>query len=217
MIQLNNFESVVTDKLGRDISKSKNLEQNKSICASPSESLFIVAGPGSGKTTVIVLKILKLIFVDDVEPSNILAITFTKKAASELRSRILGWGDELKKYFLNHPSYKSVYYQLEKLDFNSIITGTLDSVSEDFLSENRTPGNPSPVVIENFVSKSLMTTVGLFNHRRYRDENLKDFIADLKMDNRRPNVSEISDIIQEIKNRLFYDQIAIEQFRQKKT
>lgn len=46
MIQLNNFERVVTDKLGRDISKSKNLEQNKSICASLSQSLFIVAGSG---------------------------------------------------------------------------------------------------------------------------------------------------------------------------
>lgn len=147
MIQLNDFESVVTDKLRRDISKSKNIEQNKAICAYPSESLFIVAGPGSGKTTVIVLKILKLIFVDDVEPSNILAITFTKKAASELRSRILGWGDELKKSLRYNPSYKSVYCQLDKLDFNSIITGTLDSMSEDFLSENRTPGNPSPVVI----------------------------------------------------------------------
>lgn len=215
MIQLNDFESVVTDKLRRDISKSKNLEQNKAICASPSESLFIVAGPGSGKTTVIVLKILKLIFVDEVEPSNILAITFTKKAASELRSRILGWGDELKKSLLDNPSYKSVHNQLEKLDFNSIITGTLDSVSEDFLSDNRSPGNPSPVVIENFVSKSLMTTVGLFNHGRFKDKNLKDFIADLKMDKRGLNVSGITETIQEIKNRLYYDQIKIDQFRNK--
>ncbi|MDW7726579.1 MAG: DEAD/DEAH box helicase [Candidatus Methanoperedens sp.] len=215
MIQLNDFEKIVIDKLERDISKLKNLEQNKPICAPPSESLFIVAGPGSGKTTVIVLKILKLIFVDDIEPSSILAITFTKKAASELRSRILGWGDEIKKYLQDNPSYKSIYNQLERLDFNSIITGTLDSVSEEFLSANRTPGNPSPVVIENFVSKSLMTSVGLFNHQRYKDQNLKDFIADINMDNRRPNISEISDTIQEIKDRLFYDQITINQFRKK--
>lgn len=213
MIQLNDFESVVTDKLRRDISNSNNPEQNKPICASPSESLFIVAGPGSGKTTVIVLKILKLIFVDDIEPSNILAITFTKKAASELRSRILGWGDEIKKSLQDYPSYKSIYSQLEKLDFNSIITGTLDSISEEFLSENRTPGNPSPVVIENFVSKSLMTTVGLFSHGRYRNQNLKDFIAELMMSNRPPNVSVISDTIKDIKDRLYYDQITIDQFR----
>ena len=49
-------------------------------------------GPGSGKTTVIVLKILKYIFVDDIKPNEILATTFTKKAAEELKSRINAYG-----------------------------------------------------------------------------------------------------------------------------
>ncbi len=51
----------------------------KAISSHANESLFIVAGPGSGKTTVIVLKILKYIFVDDIAPDEILATTFTRK------------------------------------------------------------------------------------------------------------------------------------------
>ena len=55
-------------------------------------SLFVVAGPGSGKTTAITLRVLRLIFVDLFDPAAILATTFTNRAADELRSRILGWG-----------------------------------------------------------------------------------------------------------------------------
>jgi ATP-dependent DNA helicase UvrD/PcrA len=59
------------------------------------QGLFIVAGPGTGKTTCLTLRILKLILVDGLRPGRIVATTFTVKAAAELRSRILGWGFRL--------------------------------------------------------------------------------------------------------------------------
>ena len=94
MISYEEFEDIIVNILKRDISSNK--QQQKAILSEPNKSLFIVAGPGSGKTTVMVLKILKYIFVDGIDPSEILATTFTKKAADELYSRILGWGDEIK-------------------------------------------------------------------------------------------------------------------------
>ena len=96
MIDWKEFQGIVIDKLGRKISKDDNPDQNKAISAPISQSQFLVAGPGSGKTTVMVLKVLKFIYVDDVHPSSILATTFTRKAAAELRSRILSWGDEIR-------------------------------------------------------------------------------------------------------------------------
>ena len=161
MIELDDFLDAVDSQLDRQIlNDDEDTEENgqyNAISAEPNECLFIVAGPGSGKTTVMALHVLKLIFIDEIDPKSILVTTFTKKAAAELSSRILGWGDELRQFFIENSEDNALKDQLRSIDFNQITIGTLDSISEKILRIYRDPGNPAPIIIKEFTSKAILS------------------------------------------------------------
>ena len=53
-----------------------------------SQNMQIVACAGSGKTSTMVAHILRLLEEDNVEPENIVAITYTEKAAASLKQKV---------------------------------------------------------------------------------------------------------------------------------
>ena len=223
MIDYKEFEEIVVNVLERDI--SSNEDQKLAISSPKDQSLFIVAGPGSGKTTVMVLKILKFIFVDDVSPNEILATTFTRKAASELLSRILSWGDKIKsklianymdKMFSGEITDDSIIKEINRIDFNQINIGTIDSIADELLRIHRQAGTSQPILIEDFVANSVMINECLLKDDRYKHDSLQEYLADItgKQSNteQKPkvkNLTMMASILIEIKEHIYYNMVDI--------
>ncbi len=111
--------------------------------------LLILAGAGSGKTRTIISKIVYDIEVLGIRPYNILAVTFTNKAAEEMRER-------LKRYIGEERAKK-------------VVIKTFHSFGAMILREwsNEAHINPNFVIYDAEDAKSLL-------HTKYPDEKIKD-------------------------------------------
>lgn len=210
MITLDEFRTLVNEQLNRDL--LANPAQNSSVSHDGDEILVVVAGPGSGKTTVLVLRALKHVLVDNILPENILITTFTRKAAKELRTRWLDWGTELISTLQNR---EQLEIPLGRIDLNRCRIDTLDSLTQQALTENRLPGEIAPIVAEKAAAKLILKRNSFrdiyTNHKATLDSHFLRYAFPWV---RFLNQGEALSTAQDICDRLVQDLVDIDEFRQ---
>ncbi len=77
----------VSPKRFEEILGKLDVDQIKIVNDGNSDNILVLAGPGSGKTKVLVHKIASLLLLEDIKPEQFLMLTFSKAASLEFRSR----------------------------------------------------------------------------------------------------------------------------------
>lgn len=92
-------------------------QQAVTYCDSPQ---LVIAGAGSGKTRVLTFKIAYLLSHYDLKPWNILALTFTNKAAREMKERIASIVGEERARYLQMGTFHSVFSHILRVEAQAI-------------------------------------------------------------------------------------------------
>lgn len=201
MITTSRFLKLVHQLLGPDLTKGANKVQRNAVTHSTGSVLQIVAGPGSGKTTVLVLRALWHVFVNDTLPEQILITTFTRKASRELRTRWLDWGTVIRKAV-------SRTHDVSHIDINRCKIDTLDSVVRDVLVEFRPAGSLAPALSDTSASL-LIFKRGTFQRNYWQNKpEIDALLARYTFDGKPPDNQGIAlSTTKRLLDRLIQDQV----------
>ena len=114
-----------------DLYSSLNPQQRAAVTA-PDGPVLVLAGPGSGKTRVLTHRIAHLIYDRNIPPYQIIAVTFTNKAAQEMRERVRHiLGESLRG--LRIGTFHALCAQLLRMEADNQTEGVLGAYNRNYL------------------------------------------------------------------------------------
>ena len=152
-----------------EIFENLNEPQRNSV-TSESKNLLVLAGAGSGKTRVITHRIAYLIESLNIDPHRILAVTFTNKAAKEMRERIHQLlGD--KAISLSMGTFHSICARILRVDGNKVDLPTNFVIYDtaDQLALIRQIQSKLNIDSKKFPPRQILSTISSAKNKRFTD------------------------------------------------
>lgn len=183
-----------------DILTNISLVQREAILHRGSP-LLLLAGAGSGKTLVITKKIAYLIKECEVPPERIMAVTFTNKAANEMKNRVCELLPEIKPHRLFVRTFHSAclrilkenaHYIGYKSDFIILDEGDKLSIIKKIMKEAETPKRITPKIIIKFISNIKNETEDNITYDRHFFENVYNKYLEYQL---KENLMDFDDLI----------------------
>ena len=171
--------------------------------------LLVLAGAGSGKTRVLTRKIAWLTAEHIADPHNIMAVTFTNKAAGEMRERInsLVSGKEASgitagtfhayglKFLFRHPEQTQEITGLRR-DFTVFDRSDSRSLVQEIMKEMNFPEKESsPASMLELISRDYMTWTPIRHDTTLEDENIFKLSKEYRKRLRELNAADFDDLM----------------------
>ena len=167
----------------------------RAFAVDPRNNVVLEASAGTGKTTVLVQRYVNLLRAG-VEPSNILAITFTRKAATEMRERIIA---ELRKGATlseaDRARWRTLRDRIGEISISTIDAFCLSLLREFPLEADLDPGFDlaDETEVPRFIEEALDRSMRIFNGRAKDDAEIALVIAQLGASRTRAGLASLLD------------------------
>lgn len=154
---------------------------------------LIIAGAGAGKTTTVAAKVKYLVDKQDVDPKQILVISFTNKAVNELKQRIIG---DLKiecPIATFHSAGNAVIHKQNPEKLNIVTESTLYMVVQNYFR--------GTILKNESAVNNLILFFGTYFDAPYEGEELNDFFNNIAKQTFTTMRSELDDFRQQVVDR----------------
>ena len=183
------IKKTITEEKFREIFAELSTEQLSIVNDSQHDNILVAAGPGSGKTRVLVHKVASLLLMEDVKPEQFLMLTFSRPAALEFKSRLKNLvGNDA--YYIDIFTYHGFAFQLAGRVGDIEKSQNILSIVKTAIEEEEIPldriKNKSVVVVDEYQDVSqeeydfLMAIIGCSEKIRVivagdDDQNIYEF------------------------------------------
>jgi DNA helicase-2/ATP-dependent DNA helicase PcrA len=153
----------------KDVIDKLNYEQRRAVDAIEG-AVMVIAGPGTGKTQILTLRIANILLKTDTNPENILALTFTESGVYAMRKRLVD--------IIGTPAYK-----VEINTFHGFCNDLIKNNPEDFpnfISSNNAEDLEQIQIVEEILSKENLVLLKPFGDPLHYVKPALSAISELK-------------------------------------